>query len=79
MLDHRERLAVTDDEVIEHPYLNQIQRFGQALGQAVIGMAGFADAGGMVMADNHYMQSIDRLPLRSKVVTRKFSSHEQFA
>ena len=65
--------------MIQHPHFDQIKRLDQALGQRAVSLAGVADARGMVVADNHYMQSIDRLPLRSKVVTRKFSSHEQFA
>lgn len=79
MFDHGQRLAVADNEMVEHPHFDQVQRLCQALGQRFVGFAGFRNAGRVVVADNHYMQSIDRLPLRSKVVTRKFSSHEQFA
>lgn len=67
------------DDMIQYSGADHVQGVLERCGQGTIGLAGLRVAGGMVVNHNHYMQSIDRLPLRSKVVTRKFSSHEQFA
>lgn len=49
---HGQWFAIANDEVIEHTYIDQRQRVFQALGQVAVGLAGFGNAGGMIVGQN---------------------------
>ncbi|MOA16239.1 hypothetical protein D3C78_1364400 [compost metagenome] len=52
MLDHRQGLAIADDEVVEHPDINELQCRLQTAGQHQVSMTGLTHARWMVMAKN---------------------------
>ena len=52
-LGERDAGAVADDGVIEQADVHQGERIPDALGDLLVGAAGFGDAGGVIVGDNH--------------------------
>lgn len=55
--------------MVEHADVDRAQRLAQPCRDRPVGRAGLGDPAGMVVPENHYMLSVDRLPLQTKVVT----------
>ena len=49
ILSHRQRIAIANDEMVEHPHINQFQRLLQTLGQHPVGLTGVTVARWMVV------------------------------
>jgi hypothetical protein len=45
--------AIRDDDVIEDPDVDQAQGVAEALGDELVGVAGFSDSGGVVVRQDH--------------------------
>jgi len=52
VLGHGQRITVPDDEMIEHPHIDQVQRLLQAFGQHSVGLAGIGISRRMVMTED---------------------------
>ncbi len=49
---HRQRITITDDEMVEHPHIDQLHRLLQTLGQHPVGRARLGVSRGVVMAQD---------------------------
>ncbi|MNJ69279.1 hypothetical protein D3C77_656110 [compost metagenome] len=65
MLDHRQRLALADDEVVEHTNVDQFQGLLEPMCELHIGLARLRDTRGMVVAENQ----------RSSIVSQSALEH----
>jgi hypothetical protein len=47
--------AIADNQVVQQPYIDQVQGRPDPPGDALVGLAGLRDAGGMIVRDNQYI------------------------
>ncbi len=52
ILGHRQRITVTDDEMVEHSHIDQLHRLLQTLGQRPVGRARLGVSRGVVVAQD---------------------------
>ena len=63
MFDHGQRLTVADNEMVEHPHFDQVQRLLQTLGQQLIRLTGIAVTGRVVVTKDHRRRVIGQATL----------------
>ena len=52
VFSHRQRFAIPDDEMIEHPHIDQCQRIAEPAGQLTVSLTRLGDTGWMIVGQD---------------------------